>query len=73
MPIATFLILAYYSPDQFRFLDEFQHVQTAQTILTTHHLFHVNTSLPVSPQYPGLEIITSAVLPSRICLSSRQE
>ena len=62
MPIASFLILAYYSPDQFRFLDEFQHVQTAQTILATHHLFHVNTSLPVSPQYPGLEIITSALV-----------
>jgi hypothetical protein len=62
MPVATFLILAYYSPDQFRFIDEFQHVQTLQTILTTHHLFHVNTSLPVSPQYPGLEIITSAVV-----------
>jgi hypothetical protein len=62
MPVATFLILAYYSPDQFRFIDEFQHVQTAQTILSTHHLFHVNTSLPVSPQYPGLEIITSAVV-----------
>jgi hypothetical protein len=62
MPVATFLILAYYSPDQFRFIDEFQHVQTAQTILATHHLFHANTSLPVSPQYPGLEIITSAVV-----------
>jgi hypothetical protein len=62
MPVATFLILAYYSPDQFRFIDEFQHVQTAQTILATHHLFHVNTSLAVSAQYPGLEIITSAVV-----------
>src|SRR5271169_3872214 len=62
MPIATFLILAYYSPDQFRFIDEFQHVQTAQTILATHHLFHASTSLPVSPQYPGLEIITTAVV-----------
>jgi hypothetical protein len=62
MPVATFLILAYYSPDQFRFIDEFQHVQTLQTILATHHLFHVNTSLPVSAQYPGLEIITSAVV-----------
>jgi hypothetical protein len=61
MPIATFLILAYYSPDQFRFIDEFQHVQTAQTILTTHHLFHLNTSLPVSSQFPGLEIVTTAL------------
>jgi hypothetical protein len=62
MPIATFLILAYYSPDQFRFIDEFQHVQTAQTILNTHHLFHLNTSLPVSSQFPGLEIITTALV-----------
>jgi hypothetical protein len=62
VPVASFLILAYYSPDQFRFIDEFQHVQTLQAILATHHLFHVNTSLPVSAQYPGLEIITSAVV-----------
>jgi hypothetical protein len=62
MPVATYLILAYYSPDQFRFIDEFQHVQTAQTILATHHLFHASTALPVSPQYPGLEIITTALV-----------
>ena len=62
MPVTTFLINQYYAPGQFRFLDEFEHVQTAQTILATHHLFHVNTILPQSPQYPGLEIITTNIV-----------
>ena len=61
MPVTTFLINQYYSPGQFRFLDEFEHVQTAQTILATHHLFQANTILPQSPQYPGLEIITTNI------------
>jgi hypothetical protein len=62
MPVVTFLINQYYSPGQFRFTDEFQHVQTAQSILATHHLFHANTILPQSPQYPGLEIITTSIV-----------
>lgn len=62
MPATTFLINQYYSPGQFRFLDEFEHVQTAQSILVTHHLFHANTILPQSPQYPGLEIITTSIV-----------
>ena len=60
--VTTYLINQYYSPGQFRFSDEFQHVQTAQSILATHHLFHVNTILPQSPQYPGLEIITTNIV-----------
>jgi len=62
MPVITFLVNQYYSPGQFRFTDEFDHVQTAQTILATHHLFHANTVLPQSAQYPGLEIITTAIV-----------
>ncbi len=61
MPVTTYLVMTYYSPGQFRFLDEFQHVQTAQSILHTHHLFHPNTSLPISPQFPGLEIVTTCL------------
>lgn len=60
--VTTFLINQYYSPDQFRFGDEFINVQTAQSILATHHLFHANTFLPVSPQYPGLEIVTASIV-----------
>ena len=38
------------------------HVQTAQSILATHHLFHRNTALAPSPQFPGLEIVATAVV-----------
>ena len=61
VPLATYIVVQCYSPIQFRFLDEFIHVQTAQSILATHHLFNQNTVLPISPQYPGLEIVTTAV------------
>lgn len=38
------------------YFDEYEHLRTAQDILTTGHLFQANTMLPVSPAYPGLEI-----------------
>lgn len=50
-----------YSPQTFTFPDELQHYQTVQDILTTHHLFTYNYSLPISPVYPGLENVTAAV------------
>ena len=53
MPIATFLILAYYSPDQFRFIDEFQHVQTAQTILSDPPPVSRQHLTPGEPAVPG--------------------
>jgi len=61
IPLLSYAITESYSPIQFRFLDEFQHVQTAQSILNTHHLFASNTILPVSPYFPGLEIATTAL------------
>jgi hypothetical protein len=61
MPISTYLVLLFYNPTRFLFLDEFSHVQTAQSILSTHHLFHISTTLAVSPQFPGLEIATTCV------------
>lgn len=51
-----------YSPDQFRYGDELQHVVTAENILATHHLFSANALLPVSSGFPGLEIATSALV-----------
>lgn len=50
-----------YSPDRFRFPDELQHVRTAHNILATGHLFTANPALPVSPGFPSLEIVTTAV------------
>ncbi len=52
-------ILAY--PSQFAYFDEFLHWQTVNDILQTKRLFSPNTLLPVSPLYPGLELITSAI------------
>jgi hypothetical protein len=61
VPVATYAVTEAYSPIQFRFLDEFLTVRTAQSILTTHHLFHSNPALVVSPQYPGIEIVTTSL------------
>jgi hypothetical protein len=56
------LLVWCYSPDQFRFPDELQHVRTAADILRTHHLFHPNSYLEVSPGFPGMEEITTALV-----------
>src|SRR5581483_7161043 len=49
------------SPMHFSGFDEFLHSRTADDILRTGHLFSENSMLPVSPFYPGLEIVTNAV------------
>jgi hypothetical protein len=51
-----------YSPLMFKFPDELQHQQTAIDILKYHSLFHANLALPVSPQFPGLEEITTSLM-----------
>lgn len=61
VPITSYVVEQSYSLGRLLFLDEFEHVRTAQAILRTHHLFHPNVSLAVSPQYPGLEIVTAAI------------
>jgi hypothetical protein len=60
--IATYLTKVSYSPLRFTYADEFQHLRALDTILTHHHLFYPNPSLPVSPAFPGLEIVTDAVI-----------
>jgi hypothetical protein len=50
-----------YSPLEFKFSDELQHWRAATDILTSGHLFHNNFALPISPSYPGLETVTTAV------------
>jgi hypothetical protein len=48
-----------YSPHEFTFSDELQHLRSLLNVLTTHHLFERNDALPISPQYPGLENVTT--------------
>lgn len=51
-----------YSPLRFTFPDELQHWRTASDILFFHHLFHPNPTLSVSPVFPGLEEVTTALV-----------
>ena len=51
-------LLAY--PLGFTYFDELSHTQTAFDIFQSGHLFHANSLQPISPYYPGLELITVA-------------
>ena len=62
LALASYLVKYLYSPAQFEFSDEFLHLRTLATLLSSHHLFGVNYALPVSPGYPGLEIAASALI-----------
>jgi len=50
-----------YRPVSFRFVDEFQHLRTARDVLATQRLFTPNSFLDVSPGFPGLEEVTTAL------------
>jgi hypothetical protein len=58
---ATFAVKLLYSPTGFGQFDEFLHVVTATDILKTKRLFSSNSMLPISPRYPAMEIVTTAL------------
>jgi hypothetical protein len=58
--ISCYLVKVIANPLYFTFFDEFLHWRTLQDITHSEHLFTPNSLLPVSPYYPGLEIITNA-------------
>ena len=41
--------------------DEYLHLRTAQDIMTSHGLFQPNSMLTVSPYYPGMELVSTAI------------
>lgn len=57
--ISFYLVRVMYSPLNFSGYDEFLHWRTADDIARSTHLFSTNALLPVSPDYPGLEIVTN--------------
>lgn len=59
--VGLYLIKVLHDPLMFTFFDEFLHVRTVDDIARTGHLFTPNPLLQVSPYYPGLESVTSAV------------
>lgn len=58
----TYLASYLRSPIVFKGFDDSLHWRTASDILYSHHLFTPNTMLPVSPLYPGLESVTTALV-----------
>jgi hypothetical protein len=48
-------------PLYFTYYDELLHVRTTNDIIASGHLFQANPALPISPFYPGLEIVTDAL------------
>ncbi|MEP7193817.1 MAG: hypothetical protein ABI903_13235 [Actinomycetota bacterium] len=59
--IAEYAVKFCYGPLMFTFPDELEHWRSTEDILQTGHLFTVNYSLPISPDYPGLENVTAAL------------
>jgi hypothetical protein len=59
--VGCYLVKVLGNPLHFMYYDEFLHWRTADDILVSHHLFRSNALLPVSPFYPGLEILTNAL------------
>ncbi|MGH6715644.1 MAG: hypothetical protein ACREDC_05565 [Bradyrhizobium sp.] len=51
-----------YSPTGFSDADEFMHWSGAETLMTAGRLFLSNRLLAIAPDYPGLEIVTSAIV-----------
>ena len=61
MTVAEYLVKVCYSPASFTYADELMHWRSTENILETGKLFGVNDLLPISPSYPGLEEVTSAL------------
>ncbi|MGH2368702.1 MAG: hypothetical protein ACRDI2_10940, partial [Chloroflexota bacterium] len=57
-----YLVKVLHSPLYFTFYDELQHWRTADDLLRSGRLFEPNPLLRVSPFYPGLENVTSAMV-----------
>ncbi len=59
--MALYGIKITHSPLHYSMFDEFLHWISAQNIMESRHLFVPNPILPISPLYPGLEILTTAL------------
>ncbi len=59
--ICFYLVQFMVSPNYVSSFDEFLHWRTAADIIRTQHLFTNNPMLPVSPYYPGLELIITGL------------
>lgn len=61
LSISLYLVTYLEYPLYFTGFDDFSHWRTAQDIVASGHLFQANPLLPISPYYPGMEIVTTAL------------
>jgi hypothetical protein len=61
LTVAEFLVKVCYSPAAFTYADELMHWRTATDVMQTGTLFTANNLLPISPYFPGLEELTTAL------------
>lgn len=61
LTVAEYLVTVCYSPAAFTYIDELEHWRSTVDILETGKPFTANYLLPISPHYPGLEEVTSAL------------
>lgn len=59
--ICFYLVYVLGRPFSFSGYDSLLHLRTADNVARSGHLFSVNSLLPASPFYPGLEIATNAL------------
>ncbi len=62
LTVAEYLVKICYSPAAFTYADELMHWRSTTDVLQTGKLFTTNNLLPISPYYPGLEEVTSALV-----------
>jgi hypothetical protein len=61
LTVAEYLAMVCYSPAGFTFVDELEHWRSAVNMMQTGQLSAPNYLLPISPHYPGLEEVASAL------------
>jgi hypothetical protein len=62
LTVAEYFVKVCYSPAAFTYADELMHWRSTTDVLQTGKLFTANNLLPISPYYPGLEEVTSALV-----------
>lgn len=59
--MGLYMVKVMHSPLAFTYPDELVHVSNAEQALRTQQLFGENSVLPVTPNFPGLPAVTSAI------------
>jgi hypothetical protein len=62
LTVAEYLLKVCYSPSGFTFSDELLQWRSTTDLLNTGNPFTVNYGIPVGPHYPGLQLVTVALM-----------